>query len=394
MTKNYKAGGPLEVFFDLSAKQGILRPVTPGYVVEAKVFEKALADIANGADVVDTARRGGRRDQRRHREEPGLRPLSERLTAGRRPRTRRPVQRPAAPADLATGRMAMAAKSSSDVEPRRLAHGRGPAFGADGALHHPALRPRLLPLSFTNQRLVSPNPTEFVGTANFQQLLGLGRSDAGARARRRRARSCATTTATPTYPRRARLHPQQPGLSATSRACGSGSASQSGREPHLCAGPRRRLHEGARQHLPLRARRGAGAGRARAPPGADDQPAAARHQRLPHHLLHAGGGLDRRRVAALALHLRRQQRASEQPARRAHLRGLPAGRLARQPSDRARRHHGHVDLAGRRLPHGDLARRACRPSARRSTRRRRSKAPAAGRHSATSPGRAFATRPC
>ncbi len=29
-------------------------------------------------------------------------------------------------------------------------------------------------LSFTNQRLVSPNPTEFVGLANYQQLLGVG----------------------------------------------------------------------------------------------------------------------------------------------------------------------------------------------------------------------------
>ena len=29
-------------------------------------------------------------------------------------------------------------------------------------------------LSFTNQRLVSPNPTEFIGLANYQQLLGVG----------------------------------------------------------------------------------------------------------------------------------------------------------------------------------------------------------------------------
>src|SRR5918996_6632658 len=28
-------------------------------------------------------------------------------------------------------------------------------------------------LSFTNQRLFSPNPTQWVGTANFQQLLGV-----------------------------------------------------------------------------------------------------------------------------------------------------------------------------------------------------------------------------
>lgn len=54
MTEYYSEGAPMAVFFDLSAAQGTLRPVTPGYVVAAKVFEKALADIANGADVADT----------------------------------------------------------------------------------------------------------------------------------------------------------------------------------------------------------------------------------------------------------------------------------------------------------------------------------------------------
>ena len=54
MTGNYKEGGPLNVFFGLSEDQALVRPVTPGYVVQAKVFEKALADIANGADVADT----------------------------------------------------------------------------------------------------------------------------------------------------------------------------------------------------------------------------------------------------------------------------------------------------------------------------------------------------
>ena len=54
MTKNYSDGGALEVFFGLSEAQALVRPVTPGYAVVAKVFEKALADIANGADVADT----------------------------------------------------------------------------------------------------------------------------------------------------------------------------------------------------------------------------------------------------------------------------------------------------------------------------------------------------
>ena len=53
-SKNYKAGGPMEVFYALSAKQALVRPVTPGYPVAAKVFEKALSDIANGSDVAAT----------------------------------------------------------------------------------------------------------------------------------------------------------------------------------------------------------------------------------------------------------------------------------------------------------------------------------------------------
>jgi multiple sugar transport system substrate-binding protein len=54
MTENYADGGALVAYFDLSVQQALVRPVSPGYVVAAKVFEKALADIANGADVADT----------------------------------------------------------------------------------------------------------------------------------------------------------------------------------------------------------------------------------------------------------------------------------------------------------------------------------------------------
>lgn len=53
-TKFYSDGAPLEVFYSLSEAQALVRPVTPGYIVQAKVFEKALSDIANGADVADT----------------------------------------------------------------------------------------------------------------------------------------------------------------------------------------------------------------------------------------------------------------------------------------------------------------------------------------------------
>lgn len=54
MVDNYKVGGPLADFVTYSSKFGMVRPVTPGYVVQAKVFEKALADIAQGAEVAAT----------------------------------------------------------------------------------------------------------------------------------------------------------------------------------------------------------------------------------------------------------------------------------------------------------------------------------------------------
>ena len=53
-TKFYAGGAPLEMFYGLSEQQGLVRPVSPGYIVQAKIFEKALSDIANGADVADT----------------------------------------------------------------------------------------------------------------------------------------------------------------------------------------------------------------------------------------------------------------------------------------------------------------------------------------------------
>ena len=54
MVPNYKPGGPLHVFYSYSKAEGVVRPVTPGYLVESKVFEKAVTDIAHGANVTDT----------------------------------------------------------------------------------------------------------------------------------------------------------------------------------------------------------------------------------------------------------------------------------------------------------------------------------------------------
>ncbi len=53
LTEKFVPGGPLEPFFALSEAQALIRPPTPAYLNIAQVFEKAAADIANGADVQD-----------------------------------------------------------------------------------------------------------------------------------------------------------------------------------------------------------------------------------------------------------------------------------------------------------------------------------------------------
>lgn len=53
-SKNYSPGAPFEIFFQYTATQATLRPPTPAYLNAALIFEKALADISNGADVTAT----------------------------------------------------------------------------------------------------------------------------------------------------------------------------------------------------------------------------------------------------------------------------------------------------------------------------------------------------
>lgn len=58
LSTKFKEGGELAPFYALSQKQALLRPPTPAYTNIAKVFEKAVGDIANGSDVqtaLDTA---------------------------------------------------------------------------------------------------------------------------------------------------------------------------------------------------------------------------------------------------------------------------------------------------------------------------------------------------
>lgn len=54
MTELFAEDGPMNVFYELSERQGMKRPVTPGYIVQSIVFRNALTDIADGADVIDT----------------------------------------------------------------------------------------------------------------------------------------------------------------------------------------------------------------------------------------------------------------------------------------------------------------------------------------------------
>ena len=51
MTENYAPGGAMEIFFDYSNEQGVLRSPTPAYLVATAEFEKAFRAIADGGDV-------------------------------------------------------------------------------------------------------------------------------------------------------------------------------------------------------------------------------------------------------------------------------------------------------------------------------------------------------
>ena len=54
LTEEYQPGGRLEVFYDLSAAQSLIRPPTPGYATMALIFREALTKTADGADVQET----------------------------------------------------------------------------------------------------------------------------------------------------------------------------------------------------------------------------------------------------------------------------------------------------------------------------------------------------
>lgn len=47
---NYAPGGPFAVFVEFSNNYGVLRPPTPAYLAISTIYEKAVADIINGAN--------------------------------------------------------------------------------------------------------------------------------------------------------------------------------------------------------------------------------------------------------------------------------------------------------------------------------------------------------
>jgi hypothetical protein len=79
-----------------------------------------------------------------------------------------------------------------------------------------------------------------------------------------------------------------------------------------------------------------------------------RGQLLPDAVLRAGRDLDRGRVDPVEVHVP-AGRPDQQPAADGHPQRGPGHRLAEQPDGGDAGHHVHVDLAGGRVPHGDLA---------------------------------------
>ena len=160
MTSNYAKGGALEVFFSLSEEQALVRPVTPGYPVVAKIFEKALADIADGADVSATLDAAVDEIDADIEANKGYGQLIYKSSA--------------------MGDFSESAPHILSFETFIMAKSLTRQSLAGWLFAGPAIFLIVLFLivpffmavgfNFTNQRLVSPNPTEYVGTKNYERL--------------------------------------------------------------------------------------------------------------------------------------------------------------------------------------------------------------------------------
>ena len=54
LTTDYREGGKLRFYYDFAQKYAVTRPSTPGYPFLTSTFEKAMRDIAAGANVQTT----------------------------------------------------------------------------------------------------------------------------------------------------------------------------------------------------------------------------------------------------------------------------------------------------------------------------------------------------
>ena len=207
-------------------------------------------------------------------------------------------------------------------------------------------------LSLTNQRLISPNPTEFVGLSNYERLLSISvltiapetddagqvvRDDAG-EAQYPRVR---------TFTRNNPEYPQYAGMREWFRW-------HWGETAKVVVATDVVFWKSLRNTLmfvlvvaPVQA----GVGIVSCAAG---EPETARHQRLPCNLFHARCGFHCRGVTPVSVYLRRKRRAVEQHAEFLVLRIVRGQGLAGQSRHGPRCDQSDVDLASGRVSHGDL----------------------------------------
>ncbi len=158
LTENYATDGALRMMVDYSKAYAVLRPETPAYTVIASVFGQYTGDIIHGGDVQESLDAMVVRDRRRHRLELRVRVLAMAVASAERTMPMVPL--------IGRGRAAAAASRGPSSAP-------GAAFAIPGValLLLFVIGPAVvsLVLAFTNARLISPTPPEFVGLENFQR---------------------------------------------------------------------------------------------------------------------------------------------------------------------------------------------------------------------------------
>ncbi len=210
-----------------------------------------------------------------------------------------------------------------------------------------------LGLSLTNQRLISPNPTEFVGLSNYSQLLAFGMLTLEPE-RNENNEIVRDDDGQPEYPRIRSLTRGNPDYEHLSGMREWYSWQSGDNRKVILARDVVFMTALLNTFLfvlivaPVQGALALGL-------------ALLINQQLrginifQNHLFHASGGFHCCSVAALAIHLRRQRWTIEQFTVHAILRIIHTRRLVGKSGYGTGLHHGHVDLASRWLSHGYLA---------------------------------------